>query len=96
MYNFRFDANRPPVDGTLTIGLFRPGTPTSVTVTGAVPSAGTACPADFDGDGAVNLADYLAYLNLFAASDPRADMDGNGTVNIQDFLAFLQAFAAGC
>jgi hypothetical protein len=54
------------------------------------------CPADFNGDGAANLNDFLAYLTAFAAADLRADFDGNGQVNVQDFLGFLQAFAAGC
>jgi hypothetical protein len=60
-------------------------------------AAGTVtCRADFTGDGAVNLQDFLSYLQAFAAGEARADFDQNGQVNIQDFLAFLQAFAAGC
>jgi hypothetical protein len=38
LYNYRFDANAAPVDGTITIGLFKTGTPASVTVTASVPS----------------------------------------------------------
>ncbi|MBI5365387.1 MAG: hypothetical protein HZA53_19575 [Planctomycetes bacterium] len=40
-YNFRFDANVPPQAGTLTLGLWVPGTPTSVTTTGDVPGVST-------------------------------------------------------
>ncbi len=40
-YNFRFDADVAPTSGTLTLGLWVPGTPTSVTTTGDVPSAGS-------------------------------------------------------
>jgi hypothetical protein len=54
------------------------------------------CRADVTGDGQVNVQDFLAFLQLFAAADPRADFDNSGSVNVQDFLAFLQAFAAGC
>jgi hypothetical protein len=54
------------------------------------------CRADIDGNGQVNLQDFLAFLQLFATADPRADFDGNGAVNLQDFLGFLQAFATGC
>jgi hypothetical protein len=54
------------------------------------------CPADFNGDGTANVADFLAYLAAFAAADPRADQDGNGAVNVADFLAFLRAYAGGC
>jgi hypothetical protein len=49
LYNFRFDANQAPGTGSITIGMFRPGSPTSVaqsTVTpgpcGGAPD-GTAC-----------------------------------------------------
>jgi hypothetical protein len=59
-------------------------------------SLARACTVDFNGDGAVNIQDFLAFLQAFSVADPRADMDGNGQVNVQDFLAFLQAFAAGC
>lgn len=36
-YNYRFDANRPPVSGTATIGLFKSGTPADITATVQVP-----------------------------------------------------------
>jgi hypothetical protein len=54
------------------------------------------CQADINGDGVVNINDFLAYLALFAAADPRADINGDGNVNISDFLAYLALFAAGC
>ncbi len=34
LYNFRFDANVAPVSGPATIGLFKPGTPTTVSAAG--------------------------------------------------------------
>lgn len=49
LYNFRFDANVAPGTGTVTIGLFRPGTPTTATATTVTPGScagapdGTAC-----------------------------------------------------
>jgi hypothetical protein len=54
------------------------------------------CRADINGDGQVNLQDFLAFLQAYAAGLPVADFNGDGQVNIQDFLAFLSAFAAGC
>jgi uncharacterized membrane protein len=54
------------------------------------------CPADLDGNGVVNLQDFLAYLQLYAAGDPRADFNGDGSITVNDFLAFLAAYAAGC
>lgn len=55
-----------------------------------------ACSADFNGDGTVDTRDFIAYLNAWAASDPRADTDGNGVVDTRDFIAYLNLWAAGC
>jgi hypothetical protein len=54
------------------------------------------CVGDFNGDGAVNTLDVLAYLNAWAAGDPSADINGDGSVNTLDVLAFLNAWAQGC
>jgi uncharacterized membrane protein len=54
------------------------------------------CAVDIDGSGTVNVADFLAFLQLYAAADPRADMTGDGSINVQDFLRVLALFAAGC
>ena len=54
------------------------------------------CPPDFNGDGAVNTQDFIAFLNAWVAHDPRADWNGDGTVNTQDFIAFLNEWVAGC
>ena len=39
LYNFRFDANSAPEDGNVSIGLFKPGTPNSMSAEALVPSA---------------------------------------------------------
>lgn len=54
------------------------------------------CRADCDGDGTLDILDFLCFLNLFDAGDPAADCDGDGTLDILDFLCFLNAFDAGC
>jgi hypothetical protein len=57
------------------------------------------CSGDLDGDGEVALPDYLAFLNYFAAGDPRADLDrstGDGVLDALDFVAFSRLHAAGC
>jgi hypothetical protein len=56
----------------------------------------TICPADTNCDGSLNVADFLAFLSLYAAADPRADFNGSGAIDVADFLAFLAAYAAGC
>ena len=57
---------------------------------------GTPCDADFNGDGAVNTLDVLAFLNAWTAGDTSADFNGDGTINTLDVLAFLNAWTAGC
>jgi hypothetical protein len=54
------------------------------------------CGADFNGDGAVNTLDVLAFLNAWSAGDPRGDFNGDGAINTLDVLAFLNAWSAGC
>ncbi len=41
LYNFRFDADTAPEPGTVTLGMFRPGTPTTVTVAASIPGPGS-------------------------------------------------------
>ena len=48
LYNFRFDANAAPVAGTVTLGLFKPGTPTSMQVDASVPDGVLSDPNRFD------------------------------------------------
>jgi len=54
------------------------------------------CPADLNGDGALNFFDVSAFLQLFGAHDPEADFTNDGIFNFFDVSAFLQAFSAGC
>lgn len=55
-----------------------------------------ACDADYNGDGAVNTLDVLAFLNAWSSGDPRGDFNEDGTINTLDVLAFLNAWSAGC
>ncbi|MEO1007480.1 MAG: GC-type dockerin domain-anchored protein [Planctomycetota bacterium] len=71
-----------------------PGTGGQVTGTITLESSG--CIADFDGDGALTVFDFLAFQNAFASGDATADIDGDGALTIFDFLAFQNLFAAGC
>ena len=54
------------------------------------------CPADIDGNGTLDADDFFAFLDLFAAGDPRADITGNGIIDANDFFAYLDLFVAGC
>jgi hypothetical protein len=46
-----------------------------------------ACPADLDGDGVVNVVDFLLLLADWGA--PGGDINGDGTTDILDFLLLL-------
>ena len=52
--------------------------------------------ADFNGDGELNILDFVAFQNAFTSGDPAADCDGSGTLNILDFVCFQQQFTQGC
>ena len=54
------------------------------------------CYADFDGNGVLDLFDFLAYVNSFNANEKKADCDGNGVLDLFDFLCYVNAFNAGC
>ena len=56
--------------------------------------------ADFDGDGAVGFADFIAFASRFGLShgnagyDARYDLDGNGVIGFSDFIIFAGSFGA--
>ncbi|HZW09781.1 MAG TPA: GC-type dockerin domain-anchored protein [Phycisphaerales bacterium] len=54
------------------------------------------CVADFNGDGAVNTQDVLAFLNAWTSGQDSADMNGDGEINTLDVLAFLNLWTTGC
>lgn len=54
------------------------------------------CRPDIDGDGVLDIFDFLGFQNLFDAGDLAADFDGDGVLDIFDFLAFGNEFDAGC
>ena len=98
LYNFRFDAAAPPGPATLTLGLFKPGTPDSIGVAAVGPQPVLA--GDCNCDGAVNNFDIDAFV--LALSDPAgygaafpdcprtsADANGDGSVNNFDIDAFV-------
>ena len=59
-----------------------------------------ACQADANGDGVVDGADFIAFINSFAAGDvavdPIADINGDTIIDGDDFIGFINAFSAGC
>ncbi|MDE3256619.1 MAG: M66 family metalloprotease [Gemmatimonadota bacterium] len=73
-----------------------------IVVPQSVSAQGASCPGDFNGDGKVNLADFLAFAGGFgtrsgdANFNARLDMDGSGSVDLSDFLAFAGVFGTNC
>ncbi|HZW08744.1 MAG TPA: choice-of-anchor J domain-containing protein [Phycisphaerales bacterium] len=57
---------------------------------------GDGCAADFNGDGAVDTRDVIAFLNAWTAGDDRADVNGDGTIDTRDVLGFLNLWNLGC
>ncbi len=100
LYNFRFDANVPPVIGASTIGLWQPAAPsdpTSVAATVKVPDAPpvTPCTADWNHDGTLGVPDIFAFLSDWFAQVPAA-MNFGGAPGVAAIFAFLSAWFAGC
>ncbi len=96
LYNFRFDANVPPATGAATIGLFKPGTPTTVTAAD-IPVAGTPCAGDFNADGNLDpddLADFIACY--FTQPCPPADYSRDGQIDPDDLSDYIAAYFDGC
>ena len=100
LYNFRFIASRPPVTGSVTLGLFKPGTPESVDVAGVlVPSIPepTFCPADYNhSGGSPTVQDIFDFLAGYFAGDIAADFNGVGGLSVQDIFDFLAAYFTPC
>jgi len=100
MYTFRFVAKRPPMSGTATIGLFKPGTPETLPVAVAVPSGPE---VDFNNDTLTpDNADIEAYFTVFGggacptASCDSIDFNGDGLYpDNADLEAFLRVFGGG-
>lgn len=101
MYSFWFDANVGPVSGTgnetATLGLFKPGTPASIALTG-LPLPSTLCRADFNGSGGTpDEADVAAFFAAWNDGLPSADFNMSGGVpDDADVAKFFEAWDAGC
>lgn len=93
MYTFWFDVDAPPVDGSVTLGLFRPGAPASMSISMLAPSAGPPCPADFNGDGVVGPVDLATLLGAWGQCPGcPSDLDGDEEVGPIDLATILGAW----
>jgi hypothetical protein len=53
------------------------------------------CPADFNGNGTLEVQDIFDFLNAWFAGNPTSDFNGGGLA-VQDIFDFLNAWFAGC
>jgi hypothetical protein len=106
MYNFWFDADRPPTDGDVTLGLFKPHTPQSVSFAASVPAPPPFGPGDMNCDGEVNNFDIdpfvLAltnpgeYASQYPGCNPlNGDVNGDGVLNNFDIDPFVSLLTGG-
>jgi hypothetical protein len=70
--------------------------PAPIVDMGAYEFQAAGCPADYNGDGALNILDFVAFQAGWQSQDPEADCDANGAFNILDFVCFQALFQAGC
>lgn len=90
MYSFWFTANAEPVDGDAALGLFKPGTPDSLTVVVKGPSSPPYSPADLDQNGWVDGSDLGELLGQWGlCSGCPADLNCDGQVDGGDLGALL-------
>lgn len=54
------------------------------------------CPADIDGNGEVDLADFFAFFDGYDNALDSANVDGNPGVDLGDFFTFFSFFDVGC
>ena len=55
-----------------------------------------ACPADINGDGMLDVLDFVAFQLAWQAQDPTADCDANAEYDILDFVCYQTLFLEGC
>ena len=54
------------------------------------------CDADLNGDGHLDILDFVTFQNAFVAQDPLADCDQDATFTVLDFICYQTKFVAGC
>jgi len=97
MYNFWFTANRPPIAGTATLGLFKPHTPQSLAITMAVPGGCAGTRGDMNASNAIDGDDLQSFVNCLVAGSAGgadcdcANLDGVCGLDSGDVNAFVMA-----
>jgi hypothetical protein len=106
MYNFRFDANVPPVDSTVDIDMFLPGDLAGHSGIARAPSQPESPSrvfkrADADGNGEVELSDALVIAGFLFLGESTpdcldaVDADDSGELDISDIIVPLNWLFSG-
>lgn len=107
MYNFYFTANAAPALSPATLGLFRPGTPNSVSFDVMAPSGGIApvtfVRGDCNADGSYSIADTIYALTVLfptgtvvtPSCDDSCDANDDGMFDIGDGIWILDSLFSG-
>ena len=100
LYNYRFDADTPPVAVDVEIGLFKPGPGGPMTAAAIGPSVGLPCPTDVNNDGVTNVLDLIDLLLCFGLPAvpgcESEDVNTDGSVNVLDLIDLLLEFGNTC
>ncbi len=106
MRNFWFDANSGPTNGSVALGLFKPGAVMSIAGVTDVPLAVVVvppphCTGDANGDRVIDFADITAVLSNWGASytpgsGGAGDANDDGSVDFADITAVLSSWGAVC
>lgn len=98
LYNFRFDAHACPGSTAVSLELFKPGVPTSITVTTTGPETGNV--GDFTEDCVLDLEDLYAFTTClggpgveFPAACVDADFNNDARIDLKDVAALQLTFA---
>jgi hypothetical protein len=54
------------------------------------------CDADCNGDGSLNILDFVCFQGEWQGQTAQGDCDGNGQYNILDFVCFQAIYQDGC
>lgn len=54
------------------------------------------CAADLNGDGALDVLDFVLFQQYWVAQDAIGDCDGNGSFDVLDFVCYSGLFQQGC
>jgi hypothetical protein len=106
MYNFWFEADSGPGNGAAALGLFKPGSPTSIGLGVSVPNVPILTRGDMNCDGLVNFDDIEGFVlsvigqAQYLAQYPgcvylNGDINGDGQVDFDDVAGFVDCVIAG-